>query len=121
MTNPIADYRTLIESALVYGNHTHAFEDVVREVEAGEAQFWPGPSSCIVTQIDEQPQRKVLVFWLAAGNAAELKVMEREVVAWGKEEGCTLARMLGRRGWLKSWVMQEGWQDTNLVLLEKNL
>lgn len=114
-------YRLLIESALVYGNHTHTFDDVVREVEAGEAQFWPGPASCIVTQIDDQPQRKVLVFWLAAGNSVELKAMEPMVVEWGKEEGCTLARMAGRKGWARSFLTDTGWQDTGYIIMQKEL
>ena len=121
MNTEIPYYRTLIESALVYAGGSHTYEDVVREVEAGSAQFWPGPASCIVTQIDEQPNRKILQFFLAAGNAAELQVMEREVIAWGREEGCTLARMVGRKGWKKSWVMAQGWRDTDLVVLEKEM
>lgn len=121
MNTEIPHYRTLIESALVFAGGSHTYEDVVREVEAGQAQFWPGPTSCIVTQIDEQPSRKILQFFLAAGNAAELKVMEREVVAWGKEEGCTLARMVGRKGWKRSFLMDEGWSDTDLIILEKPL
>lgn len=121
MNTEIPHYRTLIESALVYAGGSHTYEDVAREVEAGSAQFWPGPASCIVTQIDEQPSRKILQFFLAAGHAAELQVMEREVIAWGKEEGCTLARMVGRKGWKKSWVMDQGWRDTDLVVLEKEM
>lgn len=118
---PIEHYRTLIESALAYGGWTHTFEDVVEGVARGEAQFWPGPSSCIVTQVDEPPRRKILVFWLAAGNKDELRAMERELIAWGREEGCTLARMVGRKGWKRSFLMDEGWRDTDNVLLEKPL
>lgn len=115
------DYRTLVEAALVYAGRTHTFEDVAAEVEAGHAQFWPGPHSCLVTQVDEQPQDKILHFFLAAGNSTELQAMEREVVRWGQEQGCTRARMVGRRGWTRTWLMSEGWQDTNFVVLEKPL
>jgi hypothetical protein len=114
-------YRYLIESALAYSGNTHSFEDVVAEVVAGTAQFWPAPNSCIVTQIDTQPARKILVFWLAAGNSVELKAMEPMVVEWGQEEGCTLARMAGRKGWARSFLMDTGWQDTGYVILQKEL
>lgn len=114
-------YRALIESALVYNGNTHRFEDVVAEVAAGTAQFWPAPNSCIVTQIDTQPARKILVFWLAAGNSVELKAMEPLIVAWGQEEGCTLARMVGRKGWKRSFLTDVGWQDTEYVILQKEL
>lgn len=117
----IQHYRALIESALVYNGHTHRFEDVVAEIEAGTAQFWPAPNSCIVTQIDTQPARKILVFWLAAGNSVELKAMEPMVVEWGQEEGCTLARMAGRKGWAKSFLTDVGWRDTQHILMEKAL
>lgn len=114
-------YRTLIESALVYAGGTFTYEDVVREVESGEAQFWPGPNSCIVTQIDEQPSRKILHFFIVAGNKAELMAMEPLVCEWGRENGCTMARGMGRKGWKKSWLMDLGWVDTELVVVEKSL
>jgi hypothetical protein len=114
-------YRTLIESALAFAGNTVTYDDVVREVEGGEAQFWPGPNSCIVTQIDDLPTHKVLIFFLAAGNSAELKVMEPLVIQWGKEQGCVLARLAGRKGWKRSWVMEQGWKDTEMVILEKEM
>lgn len=88
-------------------------------VKKGEAQFWPGPHSVIITQLDEQPRRTLLQFFLAAGNAAELQAMEPEVLRWGKEQGCTVARLVGRKGWTRTWVMDQGWENTNLVVLEK--
>ena len=91
------------------------------EVEAGSAQAWYGPRSVIVTQIDEQPRRKTLVFFLAAGDKRELEAMEPGVIAWGVENGCTLARMAGRKGWKRSFLMGLGWVDTNYVLLQKTL
>ena len=114
-------YRPLIESALAYAGGTHRFEDVVATVEAENAQFWPAPTSCIVTQIDTQPHQKILVFWLAAGNSAELKAMEPLIVAWGREEGCTVARMTGRKGWVRSFLTDAGWHDTGYILMHKEL
>lgn len=121
MNTEIPHYRTLIESALAYAGGSHSYEDVVREVEAGQAQFWPGPTSCIVTQIDEQPSRKILQFFLAAGNSVELKAMEPGIIAWGQENGCTLARMAGRKGWARSFLTETGWQDTQYIIMEKHL
>ncbi len=117
----LADCRPLIEAALVFAGGTHTFEDVAQEVEAGTAQFWPGPHSCIVTQVDEQPSRSILVFFLAAGNADELRAMEPLVIQWGQEQGCTLARMVGRKGWKRSFLTHIGWRDTDYVVLEKEI
>ena len=119
MNTEIQHYRTLLESALVYAGKTHTYEDVVHAVESGEAQFWPGPNSCIVTQIDEQPQGDILHFFLAAGNSKELARMAPEVVEWGKEQGCVKARLVGRKGWLRSFLNEQGWSDTALVIMEK--
>ena len=121
MNTELPHYRTLIESALVYAGGTHTFADVEEAVERGEAQFWPGPHSCIVTQVDTQPRRSILVFWLAAGRAEELRAMEPLVIQWGQEQGCTLARMAGRKGWKRSFLTDLGWQDTHYVILEKGI
>jgi hypothetical protein len=115
----IGDYRLLLESALAYSGGTHTFEDVVRDVESGEAQFWAGPNSCIVTQIDALPSRKVLLFFLAAGTREELKAMEPGIIEWGRTEGCTLARLLGRRGWERSFLTDVGWVKSDHIILEK--
>lgn len=121
MNTELPHYRPLVESALEYAGWDYTFEDVAEAVEAGEAQFWPGPNSVIITQLDEKPRKKVLVFWLAAGNTTELKAMVPLVIAWGKEEGCALARMVGRRGWKRSFLMEQGWEDTHYVVLEKGI
>lgn len=114
-------YRALIESALVYAGQTFTFEDVVKEVEEGKAQFWPGPNSVIVTQVETTPQVKVLRVFLAAGNIVELEAMTPGIEEWAVEQGCTVARLVGRKGWKRSWLMGQGWSDTDLVILEKNL
>ena len=115
----LADSRDLIEAALVYAGGTHSYDDVITSVEKGEAQFWPGPHSCIVTQIDEQPRRKILQFFIAAGNQVELEAMAPGVIAWGVAEGCTVARMVGRKGWVKSFLPRTGWTVLDHVIMEK--
>lgn len=119
--NTIHDYRTLIEAALAYAGGTHTFEDVVREVESGNAQFWPGPNSCVVTQIDDAPSRRVLHFFLAAGDGDELAAMEPGLIEWGRDNGCTLARLVGRKGWERSFLIGLGWARSEHIILEKEL
>jgi hypothetical protein len=114
-------YRPLIESALVYASGTHTYEDVVEACEKGEAQYWAGPNSIIITQIDHQPQKTILQFWLAAGNQKELEAMEPHIIEWGKEQGCTTARFLGRKGWERSFLAREGWTNTGYIIMERSL
>lgn len=117
----IHDCRLLIESALVYAGGSHTFEDVADAVERGEAQFWPGPHSCIVTEIDEQPRRSTLILFLGAGRIEEIEAMMPGILAWGESQGCTSARFVGRKGWTRSFLAHTGWVDTGLVFMEKAL
>lgn len=117
----IADYRSLIESALVYAGGTHSYEDVVEAVGKGEMQFWHGPRSCIVTEIVPYPSRKVMFVLFAAGVQAELRAMTPPIERWARGEGCTLARLIGRRGWERSYLKDAGWHNAGDIVLEKEL
>lgn len=114
-------YRVLIESALAYASGTHTFEDVAQEVEDGRAQFWPGPHSVIITQIDEEPQGHTLHFFLAAGTSAELRAMEPGILEWGRGQGCVRARLVGRKGWERSFLKDTGWVNSGLIIMEKSI
>lgn len=115
------EYRRLLEAALVYSGFEQTVDDVVAMVDAGEAQLWPGAHSVVVTQIDVQPQAKVLHFFLAGGIMQELEAMTPIILEWGVAHGCTKARLVGRKGWARSFLMDSGWHDTGLVILEKRL
>lgn len=92
-----------IEAALEYGLGTHTLDDVRRIVGEGHAQFWPGRSGAIVTEIQVYPQGKVLHFWLAGGDFDELVQRLRPAIeAWGRAMGCTRSTITGRPGWLRA-------------------
>lgn len=116
----IADARSLIESALGYGGATHTFEDVVAAVEAGKAQFWPGPRSVVVSEIVQHPRQKLLHFWLAAGHLEELERMLPMLEQWGKEQGCTAVTLSGRKGWEGvSFLKAGGWKPKLVVMMKE--
>ncbi len=115
----LADYRPQIEAALAYGGQSYTFEDVADEVDRGEAVAWYGPKSIVVTQTTVQPGEKVLHFFLAGGEMAELEAMTPGILRWGEEQGCTVARLVGRKGWARSFLVRSGWADTGLVIMEK--
>lgn len=117
----IAAYGPLLDAALAYAGGSHTRQDVLDAIDAGTAQFWPGPHSCIVTEIDEQPRHRVLHFFLAAGTSPELEAMESGILAWGQEQGCTVARFVGRKGWTRSFLARTGWADTGVVVMEKQI
>jgi hypothetical protein len=117
----ISAARPHIEAALAYAGGTHTLADVEAAIQAGDAQLWSGPNSCIVTEIDRQPRTTTLNFFLAGGRMAELEAMTPGILAWGEEQGCATARFLGRRGWLRTFLSDTGWVDTGLVIMERPL
>lgn len=111
--------RALIEAALVYAGGSHTVGDVEDLLDKGHAVLWKGPNSIVVTEIEVHPRQKVLHFFLASGNAQELEAMEEGIMQWGREQGCTKARFVGRRGWDRSFLARTGWQNTHVIVMEK--
>lgn len=116
----ISAYRRYIEDALEYAGRSHTFDDVVAAVASGAAQFWPGPSSVIITEIIREPQKTRLHFWLAGGTLPELEQMTPVILDWGRAHGCDAATLTGRKGWERTFLSRTGWTST-LVVLEKDL
>lgn len=117
----IGEAAPYIQGALRYAKGSHTVEDVQEEVNAGRMQLWRGVSSAIITEIIEYPRFRVLNFFLAGGNRAELETMYPPIEQWGRTMGCKRAAMLGRKGWDRTFLTQkEGWTQT-LVAYEKDL
>jgi hypothetical protein len=91
-----------------HGGGTHTVSDLLREVAAGEAQLWQNEDAILVTQVVEEPRRKVLHFWVAAGDLDACVEMSRRVMEWGRSVGCDYATLTGRKGWLRA-LADEGW------------
>lgn len=108
-----------IERALREGGSTHTVEDVLRQIEAGKAQLWVRDNALIVTEIHETPRASILHFWLATGKMEPVLELHREVMEWGRTQGCDRATLTGRRGWLRV-LAGLGWRET-LALMEAKL
>ena len=117
----IDDFEPLIERALEYGNGTHGFADIRDMVSSGDAHFWPGANSCIVTEFVNSPGKRFLNFFLAAGHLRELEAMTPIILEWGKANGATHAIMTGRPGWERSFLAKSGWEKQPYVIMEKAL
>ena len=114
-------YKAHLEAALAYADMSHTFDDVVSLVASGAAQAWPGPASIIVTEIVEYPRHHVLHFFLGAGSLSELKAMVPIILEWGREQGCTRARVIGRRGWSRVFTRDPAWHVKPQVTVERTL
>ncbi len=109
-------------TALSLDGNNYAMDDVWAEIDAGTMQFWPGVKSGMVTNIVEFPQGKVLHFFLAGGDLAELEAMTPTILEWAKvEHQCIKASLIGRRGWERSFLTRTGWSVMPLVHMEARL
>ena len=97
-----------LEAALEIGGSTHDLEHVFAAVTQGLAQLWVEGPCVIVTEVNDTPNETELHFWLAAGTLAEVIDLSNKVIEWGREVGCTVATLSGRRGWAKA-LANEGW------------
>lgn len=92
-----------LEAALALTRGTHSLEDVRRAVETGECRLYTGRASALVCEMQDWPQRKVLLLWLAGGDLAELRDELRPLAErWGREQGCTHVSIIGRPGWARA-------------------
>jgi hypothetical protein len=97
------------------GPDGHTVDDLLGQVASGEAQLWHRTGALIVTQIVEEGPDMVLHFWVATGELQPLIALSRELLAWGKEQGCSRASLIGRRGWERV-LSGEGWEYAHTAL-----
>lgn len=118
----ITAYREYISSALSYGHEAHTVDDVCALVAAGDAQFWPGPHSVLITEVVTAPLCKTLHIWLAAGKDIELSAMLPGVIDWGRTQGCTRASLIGRKGWERApHLVATGWTKSDLIMMHRDI
>jgi hypothetical protein len=92
--------RAWIEAALEYDGGFNSIDDVERAIELGEAHFWPGENSAVVTQFWESREGKALHYWLCGGDLEEIVDRMQPVIDdWGRGQGCSRALICGRQGW----------------------
>jgi len=102
-------------AALSHGGDTYSLADVIHELDRGHAQLWRNGDAVVVTQVNDTPQRKVLHFWIATGKLEEVIALSEVAIEWGKAQGCDLATLSGRRGWVKA-LADHGWSEQLTVM-----
>lgn len=106
--------------ALDVAGKTHAPDDVAAAVEAGRMQAWNRGDSLVVTEVLEYPRARALNVFLAVGNLDEVLDLIPDMAAFGREQGCTMMRMQGRRGWARV-LPALGWREQKQVIYERTL
>ena len=107
--------RAWIEAALARGGWTHKFEDIAAGIAENKLQLWPAEKGCLVTEICQFPQRRMLNIWLAGGEIEELARMHDDVIRWAKLQECEGALLTGRKGWERAFA-KYGWSPRSVTL-----
>lgn len=110
---------TGLEKALLYAGGTHTIGDVADAIERGDCKLWVEEGAAIVTQLVDEPRKRVVHFWLAAGELEPVVALSNKIIEWAKENGCVRATLAGRKGWVKA-LAPEGWKE-ELVLMGREV
>lgn len=109
-----------ISDALPYADGVYTMDDVKDRIFSGDATFWPGERSALITTIYDYPQARWLMLWLAGGDLGELRAILRPVAeAWGRRHGCSRSIILGRAGWARA-LRDDGYEQI-AVMVGKDL
>jgi len=109
-----------LAQALHLAGDTHNLDDLQEQLEDGDAQWWqaPGTDSCIITELVVFPRRRVVRYWLAAGELAPVLELQPAIDDWARRQGATHAVLEGRRGWerlLPRW----GWRARAIAMYKE--
>lgn len=108
-----------LEPALRHGGNTHALKDILLGILRGSYQLWPAENSVVVTEILEYPRRRVINYFLAGGNLKELREMRESVEAWAIANGCDGAILTGRKGWVRSFLSDAGYDGEHVTMTKE--
>lgn len=88
-----------LEPALEQAGDLFSMDDVWDLIVKNQAQFWPGKSCALVTEVKQYPKKRLVNVWLGGGDLEELKVMANYVREYAKHAGCDAITIQGRPGW----------------------
>ena len=108
--------RNKVAAALERAGKSHSLADVDAGIAKGDFQLWAKPDACVITEVQQYPQARRLCVFVAAGKLESLEPMLEPLMEWGKSQGCVSAFLVGRFGWLRSFVGAHGFAPTATVM-----
>lgn len=108
-------WRETIEDALMVANYSHTFDDIVRIVVTGGAQFFEYDDCFIIMQVDVFPQHKAYHCFLAGGHMPSIMEKQEQMRANAKALGCKYMTITGRHGWVRQ-LKNAGWTHQYSIL-----
>ena len=111
--------RKILRALRVAGD-THTAGDMDDAIRAGQMQLWLDGRSVVVTELVAFPRYNVINIALAAGELDAVMAWQPTIEQFGRENGASRMRMLGREGW-SAVLPKYGWRQDRRVLFEKDL
>ena len=109
-----------LEAALHRGGDTLTLAEVKHRIAMGQYQFWPALDSAVVTQVIRGVEDEFNIL-LAGGNLQTLQQMLPHLERYGRDMGCSLVTVLGRRGWERTFLCREAGYRPVATLYGKRL
>jgi hypothetical protein len=109
-------FEQLLRKGLRFAKKTHSVEDVKRLLANGMMQAVFSDSACIITQIVDFPQKRVLdVFMCVGDDLMAVKALKPQLMALAKEHKVDMGRAFVRGGLVRPW-MAMGWEKRGVVM-----
>jgi hypothetical protein len=109
-----------LEAALERGTGTHTIEDVFAGVSSGEMQLLYNDTAAMITTIHYLPRATNVHIFLTGGDMAGAKSLLHSLEEASKKiEGKVNISLQGRPGWLKSFLVDEGYESLNVVMTKE--
>lgn len=89
------------ERALAQAGNTHTIGDVMDRVRDNRAVCWTNGDSVVITEVIVNPRLRACNYWIVSGRLEECAELQRDIDAWARGEGCSVATATGRMGWLR--------------------
>jgi hypothetical protein len=99
-----------MQIALEYGGNAFSVSDIIELLHAGKAKLVENDDGCMILELHKFPQFTAVHLWLLFGTIPAVLALEDEAIAWGLENGASVATAVGRPGWGKvsaprGWVV----------------
>jgi hypothetical protein len=107
-------FRSAIADMLDTRFHTIKWLD--GEVQSGRARIWATPNAAILATTKAYPTgAKELHGLVAVGDLADIVALIPQAEAWGRREGCIIAVIASRAGWVRT-LSRDGWEPHEYTL-----
>lgn len=73
--------------------------ELIVKLAGGLLHLWTAPNSAVLTMFEQHGEKKVLTYYVAGGDLAEIVKMESEAISFAKSNGCSRVAWRGREGW----------------------